>query len=570
MPILDTSTVNRCTIRLFSLLVVGLSMVHPSVAQSDHDSPMMRAVQALESVLRTSDDDEQRNFILEFLDPAYVAEAGEDELLAHLDTLHAAVADAGGLDLQRTDAGVHMMYSGSSSATIEVEFSDSIPGLIRSLALIQQESGGGPGPLLDHRLMAVEGLGSVRGEEGLRAFADEHLARNFRASMSDEQLLELLAEIQSIARSAGGVTVEGTPEGIVVGFRGPQNADVLVQLEDQPPHLITSLKLNTNVEVNPVTQIAPIGWSNLEERLEEEEQAGFSGTVLVIRDGEPVLHRGYGLANREAGIPNGTETLFDVGSNPIDFTRAAILKLVDLGMLDLHAPVSRYLENVPSDKSSMTVHHLMSSESGLPNFHHIPGIDNDYDLTYIDRAEALRRILGQGLLFEPGTDAAHSHSAFVLLTAIVEIISGQTYEEFLSEHFFDPAGMHHTANYGSENYEPQAYAVGYGTADVGNPNIPANWGETSWLIKGSGGMISTPGDLHRFTEYIRSGGLSEESKEYFFMDVVISGGSDRGFFCIFADVPDSTAYVCTNSHEEPGDQASSVAEAVVRMAMGLE
>jgi CubicO group peptidase (beta-lactamase class C family) len=418
--------------------------------------------------------------------------------------------------------------------------------------------------------MAIEGLGQAVGDDALFLFAEEHLAPNFRASLSRKSLIQLLSDIRRYAAMAGGIQVTGSPEGYRIGFRGPESADILVQIENQPPYHITSLKLDTDIEEAEGTEIEPIGWDNLEERLAQEEEAGFAGTVLVVRDGDVVLDRGYGLASRAQGISNTSETIFDIGSTPISFTRAAVLKLVDLGILELDAPISRYLPDVPHDKAGITINHLMSGESGLTNFHHIPGVDDDYDLSYIDRGEAIRRILGQQLLLQPGESRAHSHSAFGLLAAIIEIVSGDSYRDFLATHFLEPAGMFQTGFYGDTRFAEEVYAVGYGSSSVGRINIPMHWGPTSWLVMGGGGMVSNPSDLRRFIEYIREGGLSDAARETFFVNGVLAGGTDRGFLCMLSDVADTTFFVCSNAHEQEGDRAMAVARALATMVRGGE
>lgn len=556
-------------IRYAVLFISALTLVtsHSVMAQGGGASPEMRAVQAVEAVLRTQDAEAHRTFISEYLDTGYVATMGEAAMLEHLAEMGRAVSGSNGLDIGRTPDGVQMTFSGPTTTTISVQFASDSSGRIVSLALVSQDTSG-PSREIDRRLLAVEDLGRADGDEALVAFAQEHLAPNFRASQPLDRLMQLLHDIHTSAATAGGVTVEGTPQGFRISFRGPQNADVLVQVDDQPPHLITSLKLETEIEDEERGRIDPISWDNLEARLADEEMAGFSGSVLVVHNGDVVLSRGYGPANREAGLPNTAETLFDIGSVPIDFTRAAVLKLVEMGFLELGAPIARYIANVPADKAEMTIEQLMTGRSGLPNFHHIPGVDEDYDLSYIDRDEAVRRILGLPLLFEPGTDRAHSHSAFGLLAALVEIVSEQSYKTFLATHFFEPAEMTHTGYYGDAAFAEDAYAVGYDGSVVGRINIPLYWGQTSWLVMGSGGMVSNPTDLHRFVEFVREGGLSSEMRNLFFHNGVVAGGTERGFLCMFSDAPDTSFFVCSNAHERQGDHASSVARALAQMVRG--
>ncbi|NNM32216.1 MAG: beta-lactamase family protein, partial [Gemmatimonadetes bacterium] len=149
-----------------------------------------------------------------------------------------------------------------------------------------------------------------------------------------------------------------------------------------------------------------------------------------------------------------------------------------------------------------------------------------------------------------------SHSAFGLLAAIVERASGQTYEAFLQEHFFEPAGMIRTGPYGDDLGLPlEEFATGYGDYGLGEPNIPPHWGPTSWLIRGSGGMVSTPHDLYRFFDTIRSGEiLTDEALEGYLDRGSSSGATDRGFLFIHAWAGgDSDSMILWSQNAGPDD-----------------
>lgn len=247
-------------------------------------------------------------------------------------------------------------------------------------------------------------------------------------------------------------------------------------------------------------------WDTIDDRMKAEQAAGFSGVLLVVRDGAIAHHAGYGLADRDAGREVTPDTIFAIGSVPIDFTFVGILQLINEGKLDRDDPITKFFDDVPADKQSITLDHLMTGQSGLPDFHDVP-TDRDPDHAWIDRDEAVRRIMNQQLLFEPGTDSRHSHSAWGLLAAVLEIASGQRYQDYTREHIYKPASMPDTAFFG-ENDNAERIAIGYGARRDGDVNAPTHWGRTSWLVMGSGGQVSTARDLNNFLDAIHDGTLA--------------------------------------------------------------
>lgn len=254
-----------------------------------------------------------------------------------------------------------------------------------------------------------------------------------------------------------------------------------------------------------------------------------AGIVSVVLDGETLHERAYGIANAETGTPATLDTIFGIGSRPIDFTVAAIYLLEKQGVLGLDDRLDKYYPEAPADRAGMTIRHMITGASGLPDF---PANDSDWDpdIAWVGRAEFERRTMETPLLFAPGKGDAHSHWAYGLAAAIIERASGQAYAGFLREHFFEPAGMERTGSYG----EPRDFAIadfaeGRGIRR-GVPNIPPNWGPTSWLVMGSGGMYSTLGDLRRFYDYVAGGDVLEpRHRERFTRPNVQVDGSDRGF-----------------------------------------
>lgn len=292
----------------------------------------------------------------------------------------------------------------------------------------------------------------------------------------------------------------------------------------------------------------------LRETLDRLEAEGMSGVIYVRLNGEVALEHAFGTANTELEIPNALNTIFGTGSRPIDYTMAAIYLLDQQGHIKLDDTIDNYFEDVPSDKRPITIRHLMTGRSGLPDFFHTES-DWDPDLAWIDRLTAEKRLLSQELLFAPGKDAIHSHGAFGLLAALIERVAGVPYYDFIRENFFDPAGMNRTGEYGeARGLSIADFAAGGGPKFAGLPNIPPNWGPTSWLIKGSGGMYSTLGDLRKFYDYVRSGQvLDEQHSAAFRQSTVNLDGSDRGFelFSIYRP-PNSEVFLFINAQEDRG------------------
>jgi CubicO group peptidase (beta-lactamase class C family) len=309
--------------------------------------------------------------------------------------------------------------------------------------------------------------------------------------------------------------------------------------------VVTACLLTTGAQGD---QPPPVSWDSLDGRIKWEVKQGFSGVVLVARDGKVVYHQAHGLANREKKIAMRPDTILAIGSTPIDFTKAGILLLAERGKLSLDDPIAKFLNKVPEEMRAITILHLTTGRSGLPDFHEL-ATDRDPDHGWIDRDEAVRRILAKKLLFTPGQQRRHSHSAFGLLAAIIEIVSRQSYADFVRESLFKAAGMKDTGFFG-EALPEDRMAVGYGLRKDGDINAPPYWGKTSWLVMGSGGQVSTAMDMWRWVQAVEGGKLlSPESLKHYsnpgqgmlvggdmFGFEIMYAGNERGFMVVMTNV----------------------------------
>jgi CubicO group peptidase (beta-lactamase class C family) len=398
-----------------------------------------------------------------------------------------------------------------------------------------------PPEFVREAVRSVERMLNSSGDAAIETFMERSMVPRDEADRN--ALTERLMKIRSESRGyLEDVSVEPAPDGVRMIFSNGQEEKHLNIVLNFEAQAIADI-----VEVAPPERIN-ITADNLSETIDQFEKEGMAGVIYVKINGEVVLKRAFGLANKVLGYSNKTNMVFGTGSRPIDYTVAAIYLLDQQGLVHLDDEISKYFDDVPEDKSSMTIRHLLAGQSGLPDFFHTEE-DWDPDLAWIDRETAVKRLLSAKLLFEPGTGRSHSHAAFGLLAALIETVTDQTYISFLNETFFVPAGMDRTGEYGDKKeLAISDFAAGGGPQIIGLPNIPPNWGPTSWLVKGSGGMYSTLDDLLKFYRYVRSGNvLDEQHNKIFHQPSVNIDGSDRGFELFSAYMPpDNEVYLFLN------------------------
>ncbi len=162
----------------------------------------------------------------------------------------------------------------------------------------------------------------------------------------------------------------------------------------------------------------------------------FSGSVLVARDGQPVISKGYGMANYELNVPNTPQTVFRIGSITKQFTAMAIMMLQERGKLNVNDPICKHLENCPAAWQPVTIRHLLTNTSGILNYTELSGFDK-----MSTRAELVDLFRDKPLEFTPGEKFAYSNSGYYLLGLIIEKSSGKPYAEFLRDNIFVPLGM---------------------------------------------------------------------------------------------------------------------------------
>lgn len=234
----------------------------------------------------------------------------------------------------------------------------------------------------------------------------------------------------------------------------------------------------------------------------DADKGEFMGAVLVARDGQVLLDRGYGSADLEWKIPNDGDTKFRLGSVTKQFTAAAILLLQERGKLRLDAPVKTYLPDAPAAWDKVTLYNLLTHTAGIPN---LTAFD-DYEKTKTlpaTPASLIARFRDKPLDFQPGEKWSYSNSGFIVLSAIVEKVSGQSYAAFLADNIFKPLGMADTG-YDTHAAVLPHRASGYAPSAAGPVN--ADYIDMS-IPQGAGGLYSTTRDLLKWETALFGGRL---------------------------------------------------------------
>src|SRR5262249_39576280 len=159
------------------------------------------------------------------------------------------------------------------------------------------------------------------------------------------------------------------------------------------------------------------------------------GSVLVSRDGQVLMSKGYGSANLGGGIPNTPSTKVPLGSISKKLTAASILLLVGMGKLHVEDPVKKDFPDAPAAWDEMTIYHVLTHTAGIPNFTNFPDYGPTKGLPATPE-KLVARFRDKPLEFEPGQGWNYSNSGYVLLGYLIERISGQSYEKFVQENLF--------------------------------------------------------------------------------------------------------------------------------------
>ncbi len=260
-----------------------------------------------------------------------------------------------------------------------------------------------------------------------------------------------------------------------------------------------------------------------------------SVAIGVAKNGRLVFAKAYGYRNLDDRVPADADTLYGIGSNTKQFTAAAIMMLRDQGKIDVDAPVSRYLPGIPHG-DEVKVRNLLTHTGGYAEYTELPDIDL-LGARPATNEEIIDSVAARPLGFKPGTKWQYSNTGYVILSRMIERVSGMSYEDFLRRNIFAPLGMTRT-RIGDETVVETDRATGYTRFAMGEQEHEEHL-DYSWF-SGAGAIESTLADLEKWNNAIDRGTLlSASSREMMHTSFKLADGTDThyGFGLFLQSIP---------------------------------
>ena len=309
--------------------------------------------------------------------------------------------------------------------------------------------------------------------------------------------------------------------------------------------------------------------------------------LSVIKDGQIVYKRGYGMADLDHDIPINPETVFHVASISKQFTAAAILLLAQDGKLSLDDEVRKYVPELPDFGAPITIRQLIYHTSGLRDQWELLGLAGwRYSLDLITDDDVLELVSRQkDLNFQPGEKHVYCNTGYTLLAQIVKRVSGQSFREFTTNRFFKPLGMNNT--HFRDDHAEIVKHIAYGYVEGPGDNS-YRLSVTNFDTVGATSLLTTVEDLAQWDEnfyHPRVGGSalvqgqlqrgklnSGKELDYAFalvhgkyrgLPTIDHGGADAGYRADLLRFPEqhfSVACLCNKGEINPGELTHKVAD----------
>ena len=243
--------------------------------------------------------------------------------------------------------------------------------------------------------------------------------------------------------------------------------------------------------------------------------------LAVVKDGQIIYKRGYGMAKLEDGIVMTPDKIFDIGSVSKQFTSTCIALLAREGKISLDEDIRKYFPDLPQYGRPITVRHLIHHTSGLRDYNGLlvlAGFRPESDCPNVD--ESLELVFRQKKLNYPtGEEYSYTNTGYFLLGQIVEKVSGQSLNQFAQERIFKPLGMTHTLYQDDHLQIIKNRATGYEQAEKGYRLNMSNWDET-----GDGNVYTSVEDLYLWDQAFYNNKLGRDLMEMLHTVGVLNNG----------------------------------------------
>lgn len=213
--------------------------------------------------------------------------------------------------------------------------------------------------------------------------------------------------------------------------------------------------------------------------------------ILVVKDGEITYVGTKGMANKHTALSIQSDTGFRLASISKTFTALAVMQLIEQQRLLPDDSILQYLPEFSASWQDITIHHLLSHRSGIPDFANDFGIENWPD--GVTNQDVIDYFTTHDMLeFEPGTNGEYSNTGYVLLSEIVSRLSGLSFADYLAINVFGPLGMNHS-------YVADEHSIPLLNEALNYAEFSTFYG-LSFYITGSSGVVSSLDDMSIFLE----------------------------------------------------------------------
>jgi len=252
--------------------------------------------------------------------------------------------------------------------------------------------------------------------------------------------------------------------------------------------------------------VSPARADQVDEYIEAQMRAqhipGLS--LAVVQAGKVVKTKGYGLASIELNVHATPDTVYQLQSITKSFVACGIMLLAEDGKLGLDDKITNYLSGLPPAWSSVTVRHLLTHTSGIPNFISDQGSGKEI-IAFAQKASSSEEIIGwaagRPLKFAPGEGRRYSSTGYHLLGMVIEKVSGKPWGQFLHERIFAPLGMTRTRVWSTADIIPNR-ASGYTNFGSLQNGL---WFTPAYMESAAGGLGSTVQDMARWESALQAG-----------------------------------------------------------------